>query len=75
MLTVQGQQTYNLVKASGLSSYYCKHLGNIQIPQGEFNAIQHKVMAFLINNPEWVMGIQEDGFGEYIVYITQIQYL
>lgn len=76
MLTKQGIQTYNLVKNYNLGKYFCKHLGNLQIPKSEFNTVQNTVLNFLTNNPSWCMGVASDGIPENdFVYICEIQYL
>lgn len=59
MLTEEGMRRFAKAEGFGLDRYYNEHVGNIIIPEYEFSDRQRtKVLAFLHNNPDWVMGYE-----------------
>ena len=70
MLTEKGKATMELVNSYGLGDYFNPYMGNILIPS--LVDVKEKVIVFLKENPDWVLGYEAES--DYY-YITEIDNL
>ena len=59
-ITEEGARRLALMEEYGLEAFYQEHVGNLIIPEYRFTYdIRVRVLAFLRNNTEWIMGFEK----------------
>lgn len=73
-ITQEGWETINLVKEYGLFGFYQLEMGNLIFEMNEYNENINKITKFLIDNPNFVMGFENDG-NNYFCYVCEKEYI
>lgn len=74
-VTDEGRRVAELVSKYGLINFYQYPVGNLIFAPHEMTIdVMSRVMKFLRENQEWVMGFEEDGVSPFI-YVTPIEFL
>lgn len=72
-MTFQGRARYELASQFGLGAFYQPEVGNIIIATENLTReVRERVDFFLLANREWVMGYEEVGEGEYVMYLNTV---
>ena len=72
-MTAEGKRLYSLVDAYGLGEFYQAEVGNVIIEPDRMTVeVARNVFKFLAEHTEWIMGYEDIGDGEQIIYVAQI---
>lgn len=71
-MTAEGQKLFNTACEYGLGGFYQAEVGNLIIEPSKLTIdVMHDVLRFLSDHTEWVMGYEDIGTGEQVLYVSQ----